>query len=100
MVRRLNSNMRARVRPRRAKCRLASRCRFSKGRAILRARRRRRAMDVRAADALFNGSVIALVAAAATVVLDLFGFLNVAIAASFVLGSCAAFAFSIAATPE
>jgi branched-chain amino acid transport system permease protein len=57
-------------------------------------------MDVRAADALFNGSVIALVAAAATVVLDLFGFLNVAIAASFVLGSCAAFAFSIAATPE
>jgi branched-chain amino acid transport system permease protein len=57
-------------------------------------------MDVRAADALFNGSVIALVAAAATVVLDLFGFLNVAIAASFVLGSGAAFAFSIAAAPE
>jgi branched-chain amino acid transport system permease protein len=57
-------------------------------------------MDVRAADALFNGSVIALIATAATVVLDLFGFFNVAVAASFVLGSSAAFAFAAAAAPE
>jgi branched-chain amino acid transport system permease protein len=57
-------------------------------------------MDVRAADALFNGSVIALVATAATVVLDLFGFFNVAVAASFVLGSGAAFAFAAANAPE
>ncbi len=57
-------------------------------------------MDVRAAEALFNGSVIALVATAATVVLDLFGFFNVAVAASFVLGSSAAFAFAAAAAPE
>jgi branched-chain amino acid transport system permease protein len=57
-------------------------------------------MDVRAADALFNGSVIALVATAATVVLDLFGFFNVAVAAAFVLGSGAAFAFAAAAAPE
>lgn len=57
-------------------------------------------MDVRAADALFNGSVIALVATAATVVLDLFGFFNVAVAASFMLGSAAAFAFAASAAPE
>ena len=57
-------------------------------------------MDVRAADALFNGSVIALVATAATIILDLFGFFNVAIAASFVLGSGAAFAFATVNAPE
>jgi branched-chain amino acid transport system permease protein len=57
-------------------------------------------MDARAFDALFNGSVIALVAAATTVVLDLFGFVNVAIPASFVLGSAGAFAFAEAAAPE
>jgi branched-chain amino acid transport system permease protein len=57
-------------------------------------------MDVRTADALFNGSVIALVATAATVILDLFGFFNVAVAASFVLGSFAAFAFAAANAPE
>jgi len=57
-------------------------------------------MDARVADALFNGSVIALLASATTVVLDLFGFLNVAVPASFVLGSAAAFAFAVAAAPE
>jgi branched-chain amino acid transport system permease protein len=57
-------------------------------------------MDARAADALFNGSLIALVAAATTAVLDLFGFVNVAVPASFVLGSAAAFAFAAAGAPE
>jgi branched-chain amino acid transport system permease protein len=57
-------------------------------------------MEVRAADALFNGSVVALVATAATVVLDLFGFFNVAVAASFVLGSGVAFIFAAAGAPE
>jgi branched-chain amino acid transport system permease protein len=57
-------------------------------------------MDARAADALFNGSVIALVAAATTAVLDLFGFVNVAVPAAFVLGSAGAFAFAAAAAPE
>lgn len=57
-------------------------------------------MDARVADALFNGSVIALLASATTVVLDLFGFVNVAVPASFVLGSAAAFAFAVAGAPE
>jgi branched-chain amino acid transport system permease protein len=57
-------------------------------------------MDARAAEALFNGSVIALVATATTVVLDLFGFVNVAVPASFVLGSAGAFAFASADAPE
>jgi|GEM_PF-6096146 len=57
-------------------------------------------MDARAAEALFNGSIVALVATAITVVLDLFGFVNVAVPASFVLGSAGAFAFASAAAPE
>jgi len=59
-----------------------------------------RAMDAKvAADALFDGSVIALVAAAATVVLDLFGFVNLSVPAAFVLGSAGAFAFAAASAP-
>ena len=57
-------------------------------------------MDARVADALFNGSVVALLASATTVVLDLFGFLNIAVAAAFVLGSATTFAFAVAAAPE
>jgi len=57
-------------------------------------------MDARVADALFNGSVIALLASATTVVLDLFGFINIAVPASFILGSATAFAFALAGSPE
>lgn len=57
-------------------------------------------MDARVADALFNGSVIALLASATTVVLDLFGFVNIAVPASFILGSATAYAFAVARSPE
>jgi branched-chain amino acid transport system permease protein len=57
-------------------------------------------MDARVADALFNGSVLALLASSITVVLDLFGFVNIAVPASFILGSATAFAFAVAGSPE
>ncbi len=52
------------------------------------------------AGALFDGSVIALVAAAATVSLDLFGFLNLMLPGAFVFGAAGAYAFAAAASPE
>jgi branched-subunit amino acid ABC-type transport system permease component len=52
------------------------------------------------ADALFDGSVIALVAAATTVCLDLFGFLNLTLVGAFILGAAEEYAFAAAAAPQ
>ena len=52
------------------------------------------------AGALFDGSVIALVAAAATVCLDLFGFLNLMLAGAFILGAAEESAFAAAGSPQ
>jgi branched-subunit amino acid ABC-type transport system permease component len=52
------------------------------------------------AGALFDGSVIALVAAATTVCLDLFGFLNLMLVGAFILGAAEEYAFAAAAAPH
>jgi branched-chain amino acid transport system permease protein len=52
------------------------------------------------AGALFDGSVIALVAAATTVCLDLFGFLNLMLAGAFILGAAEESAFAAAGSPQ
>lgn len=58
-------------------------------------------MDAKAvAGVLFDGSVIALVAAAITVGLDVFGFLNLLVPGAFGLGAATAFAFAVVDAPE
>jgi branched-chain amino acid transport system permease protein len=52
------------------------------------------------AGALFDGSVIALVAAATTVCLDLFGFLNLMLVGAFILGAAEEYAFAATAAPQ
>jgi branched-chain amino acid transport system permease protein len=52
------------------------------------------------AGALFDGSVIALVSAATTVCLDLFGFLNLMLVGAFVLGAAEEYAFAAARAPQ
>ena len=52
------------------------------------------------AGALFDGSVIALVAAATTVCYDLFGFLNLMLAGAFILGAAEESAFAATGSPQ
>ncbi|HLJ84969.1 MAG TPA: hypothetical protein VKT51_12420 [Candidatus Eremiobacteraceae bacterium] len=52
------------------------------------------------AGALFDGSVIALVSAATTVCLDVFGFLNLMLVGAFILGAAEEYQFAATGAPQ